>query len=331
LVKSVRDHLGFWSYDWPDDTVRVSSLWDAFAKKLGSRGIMSYAKGCGILDTSRIGFAEAVDIARQSNFVVMYVGEARDMTGEAKSKSNLQLPGVQEDLIRAVAATGKPVIVIIGAGRPLIFNWVADNVPAIVYSWWLGTKGADAIVDVLFGDYNPSGKLPISFPRSEGQIPIYYNHYNTGRPATSDSDRFYRSAYLDLSIYPRYEFGYGLSYTSFRYDELKVSKTRIKPGDAIEVSMKLTNTGKYAGEEVVQLYIRDRVGSVVRPVKELKDFKKIKLQAGESKTIHFTINKEKLSFFNDKLQWIAEPGEFDLMIGSSSEDIRLRSQFEMIK
>ena len=171
----------------------------------------------------------------------------------------------------------------------------------------------------------------MSFPRTEGQIPIYYNHYNTGRPATSDSDRYYRSAYIDLPNSPKYAFGYGLSYTHFQYSDLQLNKKKIKTDEKIEVTMKLTNTGKYAGEEMVQLYIRDKVGSVVRPVKELKDFQKIKLQPGESKTIRFTINKEKLSFYNDKLQWIAEPGEFDLMIGSSSEDIRLKDSFELVK
>jgi beta-glucosidase len=330
LVKSIKDHLGFWSYDWPDDTARVSSLWNAFEQRLQSRAKMLYAKGCSITDTSRAGFAEAVDAASQSNIVIMYVGEARDMTGEAKSKSNLHLPGVQEELIKAVAATGKPVILLIGAGRPLIFNWAADSIPAILYTWWLGTRGAEAIVDVLFGDYNPSGKLPISFPRAEGQVPIYYNHYNTGRPATSDSDRFYRSSYLDLSIYPKYEFGYGLSYTTFQYSDLKLSKKKIKANEKIEVSLKLSNTGSYAGEEVVQLYLQDRFGSVVRPVKELKDFQKINLKPGESKIIHFTIDKEKFSFFNDQLRWITEPGEFVLMIGSSSEDIRLKDEFELV-
>jgi|SRR5436190_15768539 len=171
----------------------------------------------------------------------------------------------------------------------------------------------------------------MSFPRTEGQIPIYYSHYNTGRPATSDSDRFYRSAYIDLSIYPKYEFGYGLSYTNFQYSDLQLSKKTMKAGERINVTMKLTNTGKYDGEEVVQLYLRDKVGSVVRPVKELKDFQKVKLQPGESTIIHFTIDKEKLSFYNDKLQWIAEPGGFDLMIGSSSEDIRLKDSFELVK
>jgi beta-glucosidase len=316
FVKAKSDNLGFWSYDWPDDTARIVSLWDGIQKKIGADTKLFYTKGCAINDSSRAGFDEAVATARNADIVIMTVGEARDMTGEAKSRSDIHLPGVQEELIKAVQATGKPVIVLISAGRPLIFNWTADNVPAIVYTWWLGTEAGDAIADVLFGDYNPAGKLPISFPRTEGQIPIYYDHFNTGRPATSDSDRFYRSAYLDLSIYPKYEFGYGLSYTTFQYSDLQLSKKKIKTAEKIEVSMKLTNTGKYPGEEVVQLYLRDLVGSVVRPVKELKDFQKIKLQPGESKVIHFTIDKQKLSFFNDKLQWIVEPGDFDLMIDS---------------
>jgi beta-glucosidase len=331
FIKGVRDHLGFWSYDWPDDTARIATIWDGIQRKIGADTKMNYAKGCGITDMDRSSFEEAVNMAKQSDIVIMAVGEARDMSGEAKSRSNLHLPGVQEELVKAIEATGKSVILLISAGRPLIFNSISGNASVILYTWWLGTKAGDAIADVLFGDYSPSGKLPISFPRTEGQIPIYYNHYNTGRPATGDNDRFYRSAYTDLSIYPEYEFGYGLSYTSFQYSDLKLNKKKIKTDETIEVSMKLTNTGKYTGEEVVQLYIRDRVGSVVRPVKELRDFQKIKLQPGETRDIHFTINKEKLSFFNDQLQWIAEPGEFDLMIGSSSQDIRLKDSFELVK
>jgi beta-glucosidase len=331
FVKAKSDNLGFWSYDWPDDTARIVSLWEGVQKKTGADTKMLYAKGCNINDTSHAGFAEAIAVAGNADIVIISVGEARDMTGEAKSRSNIHLPGVQEELVKAVYATGKPMIVLISAGRPLVFNWTADNAAAILYTWWLGTRAGDAIADVLFGDYNPAAKLPMSFPRTEGQIPVYYGHYNTGRPATSDSDRFYRSAYIDLSIYPKYEFGYGLSYTTFQYSDLQLDKRKIKAPEKIEVSMKLTNTGKYAGEEVVQLYLRDRVASVVRPVKELKDFQKIKLQPGESKTIRFTIDKEKLSFYNDRLQWLAEPGEFDLMIGSSSEDIRLKGSFELVR
>ena len=215
FVKAIRDNLGFWSYDWPDDTTRIVTLWDGIKAKLSADTRMVYAKGCDINDTSHAGFAEAIAAAKNADIIIIGVGEARDMSGEAKSRSNIHLPGVQEELIKAIHATGKPFVVLISAGRPLIFEWTADNAPAILYTWWLGTEAGDAIADVLFGDYNPSGKLPISFPQTEGQIPIYYNHFNTGRPATSDSDRFYRSAYIDLSIYPRYEFGYGLSYTSF--------------------------------------------------------------------------------------------------------------------
>ena len=224
----------------------------------------------------------------------MSVGERRDMSGEAKSRSNINLPGVQEELIKAIHATGKPVVVMINAGRPLVFQWTSKNIPAILYTWWLGSEAGNAIADVLFGDYNPSAKLPMTFPRSVGQIPIFYSHLNTGRPAQNDSDRFYRSAYNDLSIYPQYEFGYGLSYTSFTYDSLLADKTKMKSDEVISIKCRITNSGKFAGEEVVQLYLRDRVASLVRPVKELKDFKKIMLQPGESKIIEFIIDKDKI-------------------------------------
>ncbi|MOA08665.1 Periplasmic beta-glucosidase precursor [compost metagenome] len=193
----------------------------------------------------------------------------------------------------------------------------------------MGSEAGNAVADVLVGDYNPSGKLPMTFPRSEGQLPIYYNHFNTGRPAENDADRFYRSAYNDLSIYPQYAFGYGLSYTSFKYDNLKLSADAMDTQGKIEVSFSITNIGKYAGEEVAQLYLRDEFASLVRPVKELKDFKKILLQPGETKEINFTIDKEKLSFYDQKLQWIAEPGTFQIMIGSASDDIRLNSKIEL--
>jgi beta-glucosidase len=286
-----------------------------------------YAEGCDITDTSRAGFAEAIKVAQQADVVIMSVGERRDMSGEAKSRADIHLPGVQEELIKAIYATGKPVVVMINAGRPLVFNWTADHVPAILYTWWLGSEAGNAIADVLFGDYNPSAKLPISFPRTEGQIPIFYSHLNSGRPATSDSDRFYRSAYIDLSIYPKYEFGYGLSYTSFSYSNLKMSSTKMKQNDKLRVSFTLTNTGRYAGEEIAQLYIRDRVASILQPVKALKDFKKVMLKPGEAKTLEFVIDKDKLSFYNQRQQWIAEPGEFDVMIGTSSRDIKLKGEF----
>ena len=333
MVKSIKDNHGFWAVDLPDVDYSklIVSQWDGVKHRVGPNTELLYAKGCEIEGESKEGFAEAINIANQSDVVILSIGERWDMSGEAKSRSNIHLPGVQEDLVKAIQATGKPVVVLINAGRPLVFNWTADNVPAILYTWWLGSEAGNAIADVLFGDYNPSAKLPITFPRSEGQIPIYYNHFNTGRPAQNDNDKNYRSAYLDLSISPKYEFGYGLSYTTFQYDNLKLDKKTMKSSEKIEVSLNVTNTGHFAGEEVVQLYLRDKVASVVRPVKELKDFQKIRLNVGETKTIRFTIDKEKLCFYNQKLEWVAEAGEFKLMIGSSSADIRLKDSFELVK
>lgn len=330
IAKRVRENLGFWSTEFPDSAYIVSQ-WQGLLNKLGDNTRLIYAEGCGIDDSSTAGFAEAIAAAQQADVVIMSIGERRDMSGEAKSRSNIHLPGVQEELVKAVHGTGKPLVVMINAGRPLIFNWIADHVPAVLYTWWLGSEAGNAIADVLFGDYNPSAKLPMTFPRAEGQIPIYYSYFNTGRPAKNDSDRFYRSAYIDLSLYPRYEFGYGLSYTQFTYSNLKISNTKMKPNASITVSCTITNSGKRAGEEVVQLYLRDRVASLVRPVKELKDFIKILLQPGESKTIQFRIDKEKLSFYNQQLQWVVEPGAFDIMIGASSSDIRLQADLEVIK
>ena len=283
---------------------------------------MVYAKGCSINDTSRAGFAEAIDAAMKADVVVMNVGEAPDMSGEAKSRSNIHLPGVQEDLIKTIQATGKPLIVMINAGRPLIFNWTADNVPAIVYTWWLGTEAGDAIADVLFGDYNPSGKLPMSFPRAEGQIPIYYNHFSTGRPAKNDSDLNYVSSYIDLPNSPKFPFGYGLSYTNFSYSNISLSSKVIKAGESLKASVTVTNSGDYDGTETIQLYIKDEVASMVRPVKELKGFQQVFLRKGETKKITFNITKNDLSFYNSKAEYIFEPGDFKLFIGTNSRDVK---------
>ncbi len=332
LVKEVKQNMGFWSIELPDVDYSkfIVTQWQGVQNKISKNSHLLYAKGCDIEGNNKNGFAEAVETAKKADVVIISVGERRDMSGEAKSRSNIHLPGVQEELIKAIQATGKPVVVLINAGRPLIFNWTADHVPAIVYSWWLGTAAGDAIADVLFGDYNPSAKLPISFPREEGQIPVYYSHFNTGRPAHNDSDLNYVSAYTDLSNSPRYAFGYGLSYSNFKYSNLQLSKSKMRSDETIEVSLQISNIGNYAGEETVQLYLRDRVGSIVRPVKELKDFKKLFLNAGETKTIRFMIDQQKLSFYNQQLQWVAEPGDFDLMIGSSSDDIRLKESFELL-
>lgn len=332
LVKEYKQNMGFWDVDIPgiDYEKLVVSQWDGLQNKVGKSTKLLYAKGCEIEGDNKDGFAEAVKIASQADVIIMSIGEKRDMSGEAKSRSNIHLPGVQEELVKAIQATGKPIVVLINTGRPLVFNYIADTVPAILYTWWLGTEAGNSIADVLFGDVNPSAKLPMTFPREVGQIPIYYNHFNTGRPAKNDTDLNYTSSYIDLSNSPKFPFGFGLSYTTFQYSDLKLSNNKMKNNESIEVTVKITNTGKCAGEEVVQLYLRDKVGSVVRPIKELKDFQKIHLNAGETKVVKFSIDNQKLSFYNDKLEFKSEPGDFDLMIGSSSEDIRLRDSFELL-
>ncbi len=337
LVKPLKQNKGFWDVEVPGvDSNFIVSQWEGLVNKVGKQTALLYAKGCDIEGNDRSGFAEAVAVARQSDVVVVSIGERRDMSGEAKSRSNISIPGVQEELVKELLATGKPVVVLINAGRPLVFNYIADNAPAILYTWWLGSEAGNAIADVLFGDYNPSAKLVMSFPYSVGQVPIYYNHFNTGRPATSDSNHNYNSSYNDLSIYPKYEFGYGLSYTDFEYSNLRFSSNTMKQGDQITVSVTIKNTGKYGGEEIVQLYIRDLVASVVRPVNELKDFKKLALKAGESRELNFVIDTEKLSFFSPdpldgtQMNWIAEPGDFDIMVGASSKDIRLKGRISLL-
>ncbi|MDP4209136.1 MAG: glycoside hydrolase family 3 N-terminal domain-containing protein [Bacteroidota bacterium] len=331
VAKSKNDMKGAWSVYWDGkDDKDLVSLYDGIKNKVGNDVSLSYAKGCGIKDTSRNGFAEAVAVAQKADVVIMAVGESADMTGESKSKTNIHIPGVQEDLVKAIQATGKPVVVLLMAGRPTIFNWIADNVPAILYTWWLGSEAGNAMADVLFGDYNPAGKLTMSFPRSEGQIPVYYSYKNTGRPVIKEKEILYKSAYTDSPNTPRFAFGYGLSYTTFEYSNLKLSKAAIHNNETLIASFTLTNSGKYKGEEVVQLYLRDMVASVTRPVKELKDFIKISLEPGESKTLSFTIDKEKLSFYNQRMKRTTEPGRFELMIGSASNDIRLNSGFELV-
>jgi beta-glucosidase len=330
VVKLKRANHGFWAVDLKDvDSTYIVSQWEGLQQKVGKNTKLLYAKGCGFNDTSKAGFREAIDAANQADVVIVSVGEKCDMSGEARSRSMLGLPGVQEDLIREIRKTGKPVVVLINAGRPLVFNWTADNMPAIVYTWWLGSQAGNAIADVLFGDYNPSAKLPITFPRNEGQIPIYYNHLSTGRPPKDENDHVYVSGYTDIKNTPEFPFGYGLSYTTFAYSDLKLSKPAIGKNETLEASLTVTNTGNVAGEEVVQLYLRDKVATIVRPVKELKDFRKIALAPGESRTITFTIGDDKLAFYHNDLELRSEPGEFDLMIGSSSEDIRLKSSFEL--
>ncbi|RXR24534.1 beta-glucosidase BglX [Flavobacterium stagni] len=332
MVKPKRNNHGFWSIDLKDvDSTYIVSQWEGLERKVGKNTKLLYAKGCDIEGNNRSGFEEAIAIAKQSDVVIVSIGERHDMSGEAKSRSNIHLPGIQEEFIQELQKTGKPIVVLINAGRPLIFNWIADNMPTIVYTWWLGSEAGNAIADVLFGDYNPSGKLPMTFPRDEGQIPLYYNHFSTGRPSKDDNDKIYKSAYIDLPNSAKFPFGFGLSYTTFTYNDLKLSAPSLTSKGSITVSFTLTNSGKYAGEEVVQLYLKDPFASVVRPIKELKGFQKVKLNPGEQKTITFTVDNELLSFYNDQLEWVSEPGAFELMLGSSSEDIRLHATFELVK
>jgi len=329
--KATVENHGFWSIAFPDDAQRIVSLYQGIESQLDKSSVLLYTKGCNVNDSDKSNFGAAIDIANKADVVILSLGEAHDMSGEAKSRSTIQLPGVQEELLKAICATGKPVILLISAGRPLIFNWASDNVPAILYTWWLGTEAGNSIADVLFGNYNPSGKLPMSFPRTEGQIPIYYNHYNTGRPAKNEDDKNYVSAYIDLPNNPKYPFGYGLSYTTFDISNLKLSADKLSiHGGTLTVSASVKNSGKFDGEEVVQLYIRDLVGSVVRPIRELKGFSKINLKQGETKTVEFTLTPDDLKFYNDQVQFINEPGQYELYVGNSSQ-AKLKGTFELVE
>lgn len=264
---------------------------------------------------------EAVDIANQSDVVVAALGESAEMSGESSSRSNIEIPEVQKDLLKALLKTGKPVVLILFTGRPLAIKWENDNVPAILNVWFGGSEAGYAIADVLFGDVNPSGKLSTTFPQNVGQVPLFYAHKNTGRPLGTWFEKF-RSNYLDVSNDPVYPFGYGLGYSTFSYSDIKLSAASVKGNQPLTASVTVTNNGKYDGKEVVQLYIRDVVGSVTRPVKELKGFQKIDLKAGETKTVTFKITPEELKFYNYDLKYDWEAGEFEIMIGSNSRDVK---------
>ncbi|WP_213279154.1 beta-glucosidase BglX [Chryseobacterium indologenes] len=321
--ETVANH-GFWSVAFKDDNQRIVSQFDGIKNQLDKNSTLLYAKGCNVDDQDKTQFAEAIETAKKADVVIMTLGEGHAMSGEAKSRSAIGFTGVQEDLLKEIAKTGKPIILMINAGRPLIFNWASDNIPTIVYTWWLGTEAGNSIADVLFGTVNPGGKLPMSFPRTEGQIPVYYNHYNTGRPAKNNTDRNYVSAYIDLDNDPKYPFGYGLSYTDFKYSDMVLSATSLTGNQTLNISVTVSNTGKYDGEEVVQLYIRDLFGKVVRPVKELKGFQKVFIKKGESKKIDFKLTPEDLKFFDDELNFDWEGGEFDIMVGTSSQSVQTK-------
>jgi beta-glucosidase len=266
---------------------------------------------------------EAVEIAKQSDVVVAALGESAEMSGEASSRSNIEIPEVQRNLLKALLKTGKPVVLVLFTGRPLAIKWESENVPAILNVWFGGSEAGYAIADALFGDVNPSGKLTTTWPQHVGQVPLYYNHKMTGRPLPEGKwFQKFRSNYLDVSNDPVYPFGFGLSYTSFSYDDLKLSSTSLKGNQTLTASVAVTNNGKLEGKEVVQLYIRDIVGTVTRPVKELRGFQKIDLKAGETKTVSFSITPEDLKFYNYDLKYDWEPGEFEIMIGTNSRDVK---------
>jgi beta-glucosidase len=309
LGKSKIDMIGAWSAAGKGDS--AISIFEGIRSHVPGARLL-YAKGCNVNDDSTKYFAEALSVAKQADVVIMSVGEGAWMSGEASSRGIIDLPGVQQKLVEEIHKAGKPVVVLLSNGRPLTIPWIDKNIPAVVETWFLGTQAGNAIADVLFGDYNPSGKLPITFPYAMGQVPIFYSAKNTGRPR--DPNNKYSSKYLDIPNDPLYPFGFGLSYTTFEYGEISFNNN--------DFSIRLTNNGKVAGSETVQLYIRDMVGSVTRPLKELKGFQKVTLGAGEFKDVVFTLKPEDLSFYRKDMTFRSEPGKFKVFIGTNSRDVK---------
>ncbi|HEX8708151.1 MAG TPA: glycoside hydrolase family 3 N-terminal domain-containing protein [Pyrinomonadaceae bacterium] len=324
LADDTQNMLGSWTGDGrPAEAV---TLLAGIKAKVSPATKVAYAKGCEIATDSTEGIAEAVRLARQSDIAIVAVGESAEMSGEAASRSSLDLPGRQLDLVKAVQATGKPTIVVLMNGRPLTINWLAENTQAILETWFAGTQAGNAIADVLFGDVNPGGKLPVTFPRAVGQLPLYYNQKRTGRPP--DAANKYTSKYLDVSWTPLFPFGYGLSYTQFRLSGLQLSAGRIMANGRLTASVELENTGRRTGDEVVQLYLSDLASSVTRPVKELKGFERVTLRAGEKRRVQFTLTPEQLGFYNREMRFAVEPGAFKVTVGTSSVD-GLEAGFEV--
>ncbi len=323
---------------------RYSTLKESMERALKGKAQLLYAQGCNIASDDALqkageqgknimriddaqAKAEALAVAAQADVIIAAMGEAAEFSGESHCRVNLELPDVQMALLKELVATGKPVVLLNFSGRPTILNWEKAHVPAILNVWFGGSEAGDAICDVVFGDKNPCGKLTTSFPQHVGQIPLYYNHFNTGRPVADGADRFFsfQSNYLDVRNDPLYPFGYGLSYTTYQYGELKLDSKTMSPHGQITVTIPVTNTGNRDGIEVVQLYIRDVVGSIARPVKELKGFQRLSLKAGETATATFTIDASKLKFYNYDLKEVVEPGEFDVMVGPNSRDLKRAS------
>ena len=318
LADSGEHPMGEWSAK--GDPRKVVTLLQGLQNKLGTRVQILHARGTDVEGKDGSEIPKAVAMARQAEVVVLAVGEARGMSGEAKSRSQIDLPGRQKELVRAVQETGKPVVLVVMSGRPLTLASEAEKTPAILAAWLLGSESGNAIADVLFGDYNPSGKLPISFPRTLGQVPLYYNHKNTGRPYSKDAPTPFTSRYLDTPNTPQWPFGFGLSYTQFKYSNLAIGPGRIAPRGEARVSVDVQNVGGRAGVEVVQLYIRDLVGSTTRPVKELRGFQRIALGPEEKKTVSFTLGPGELSVLDDNWKPLVEPGQFLVWVGPSSAE-----------
>jgi len=320
------------------------SVYEAIKNYVGEDGKVLYALGANLVEDSALQnhvtallgkpmqrsnsgdsalLNDALQIAGKSDVIVAALGESAEFSGESSSRSNIDIPDVQERLLRALLQTGKPVVLLLFNGRPLTIGWEAQHVPAILDVWFGGTEAGQAIAETLFGKSNPCGKLTMTFPQNVGQIPLYYNHLNTGRPlAAGHWFEKFRSNYLDVSNAPVYPFGYGLSYTDFQYGAMQLSSTHLKGNETLKAAVTLTNAGKFDGSETVQLYIRDVVGSISRPVEELKGFQKIFLKAGESKTVTFNITPELLKFYNGSLQYDWESGDFDIMIGANALDVQ---------
>jgi beta-glucosidase len=318
-----RDLIGSWSAagDWTKAVSLVKGLEERFpdAKLL-------VEEGCAIEGNDKSGFKNAENAAKKADFVILALGEAYWMSGEAASRSELSLPGVQQELAEMIIKTGKPVATIIMSGRPLTINWLSENSPAILQAWFLGTQSGHALADIISGDYNPSAKLPVTFPRNVGQIPIYYSMKNTGRPFEADNK--YTSKYLDVPNEPLYPFGFGLSYTTFSYNNLSVSKPTYALNDSIKVSVEISNIGKVAGEEIAQLYVKDHVASMTRPVRELKAFKRVWLEPGATTKVYFSLHPNQIGFYLSENEYVTEPGKFSIFVGGNS-NASLETIFEL--
>jgi len=325
---TTRGLLGDYSYtlhlNCEVDAVKIVSILEAIKGKVSAQTEVYFARGCGVYEESKDGFKEALEAASKAEVIIAVMGERSGIfrlpavTGEGRDQTSLSLPGVQEELLKALGELGKPLIIILVNGRPMSVKWAAERASAIIEAWFPGEEGGNAVADVLFGDYNPGGKLPISVPQDTGQIPVYYS-----RRASSFRD------YVFMSAKPLFPFGHGLSYTQFEYSSLKIEPEKIEPAGSVRISFNVKNVGRFKGDEIVQLYIRDLIASVSRPIKELKGFKRITLEAGEKKMVTFTLSTDQLAFYDRHMRLIVEPGLYEVMVGSSSEDIRLTGNFEV--